>query len=66
MLTIKMRYEEVIHKVSREIEWERQSDDRRNRLYLLREMLRTHAPHIQVDQDVLIDVDEELYKFLDF
>lgn len=66
MLTIKMFYNDVFSKVCYELEWERHSDARRSRLYTIREMLLAHAPVASRQNDALVDVDEELYKFLDF
>lgn len=66
MLTIKMFYNDVLCKVRYELEWEKHSDARRSRLYTIREMLLAHAPLDSRQHDALVDVDEELYKFLDF
>ena len=44
----------------------KRKDARRSRLYTIREMLLAQAPVASRQNDALVDVDEELYKFLDF
>lgn len=58
MLSIQLPAELVLDRVRSEFVWS-QTDQRSSRLYLLKSMLE------MVDSDSTVDVDEELFQFLD-
>lgn len=60
MLVIQMRAENVRNKALSLIAWERKDDVRLSRLHTIVEMTK------YVDDDAMVSVDEELFKFLEF
>ena len=66
MLIIKMSSAVVAQKARDMIRWDRKDEESLSRLYRIVDMIDHHEYFLGRTDDILVDVDEELYKFLEF
>ena len=68
MLTVKIRSDVVSQKARDALKWdERRDEESVSRLYRIIDMIDWHeGPFREKGEDAYVDVDEELFKFLEF